>query len=262
MKISHFLLILSVIILNACTSQEKLAYLNNLPETGGVETFTMEIPDYRLQPRDVLYITAKAMTPDGTIRDFLNSSQTNQSLSVGQGEGGGYLIGYDVNSAGNVNLPVVGAIKVSGLTLEEARALLQIKANQVFNGAIVECKLLSFKFTVIGEVRTPGSYINYNNYLTVLEAIGRAGGLSDFGRRDRILVIRNINGKTNTYRINLQDKAILSNEGYFLFPNDVLIVEPEAIKIFNINFPNLLSVFTTVTSVFTTTLLLINYFGK
>ncbi len=69
-------LLLSVLLIASCTSQKKLAYLNNLPETGGEETFTMDIPDYKIQPRDILYITIKAMTPDGTIIDFLSSSRS------------------------------------------------------------------------------------------------------------------------------------------------------------------------------------------
>jgi polysaccharide export outer membrane protein len=255
-------IILTIFLLNGCTSQQKLAYLANLPETGGEELFTMAIPDYKLQPRDVLYITVKAMTPEGTIRDFLTSTQAGQSMSMGQGEGGGYLIGYDVNSEGNIILPVVGAIQVSGLTLEETRKLLQVKAEQVFKGSTVECKMLSFKFTVIGEVRGPGSYINYNNYLTVLEAIGRAGGVADYGKRDKVLVVRPTEKGTRTYNLNLQDKNLLSSEAYFLLPNDVVIVEPVKQKIFNMNLPTISFIISTVTGVLTTTLLLINYFGN
>ncbi len=253
------LMILTFIVISSCTSQKKLAYLNNLPETGG-EEFLMEIPDYRLQPRDVLYITIKAMIPDGTIRDFLISTQYYSSYTTAQGEGGGYLYGYDVNPEGNITLPVMGAVKVAGLTLEETKKLLQAKAEQVFAGATVECKLLSFKFTVIGEVRSPGSYINYNNYLTVLEAIGRAGGIGDFGRRDKILVVRPVAGGTKTFTLNLQDKNLLSSEAYFLLPNDVVIVEPQPKKIFNLNLPTFSFILTSVTSAITTTLLLINYF--
>lgn len=252
----------AVLLASSCTSQKKLAYLNNLPETGGEETFTMTIPDYRIQPRDILYITLKAMTPDGTIMDFLSSNRNYGTSYISQGESGGYLYGYDVNPEGNIVLPAVGPIKVGGLTLEETRKLLQTSADKVFKNTTVECKLLSFKFTVIGEVRIPGTYINYNNYLTVLEAIGRAGGLSDYGRRDKILVVRPIDGGTKTYRLNLQDKQILSSEAYFLLPNDVVIVEAESKKIFNLNLPTFSFILTGVTSVVTMTLLLINYFGK
>ena len=254
------LLVLSIsILLASCTSQKKLAYLNNLPETGGEEKFTMEIPDYKIQPRDILYITVKAMMPDGTINDFLTSPRSYGSSYITQGESGGYIYGFDVNPEGNIVLPAVGSIKVAGLTLEETRKLLQVSADKVFKNSTVECKLLSFKFTVIGEVRAPGTYINYNNYLTVLEAIGRAGGLGDYGNRNRVLVVRPIDNGTKTFRLNLQDKMILSSEAYFLLPNDVVIVEPLNQKIFNMNLPTFAFIISTITSTITTTLLLINY---
>jgi polysaccharide export outer membrane protein len=251
-----------IFILSSCTSQQKLAYLNNLPETGGVEFFTMDIPDYKIQYRDILSISIKAMMPDGTINEFLTSARSSSMSSLGQGDAGQYLFGYDVRSNGEILLPVLGFVKVAGSTLEEAREILQDAADKHFNNSTVECKLLSFKFTVIGEVRAPGTYTNYNNYLTVLEAIGRAGGVSDYGRRDNLLVVRPIDGGTKTYTLNLQDKAILSSEAYFLLPNDVVIVEAESKKIFNLNFPTFSAIFTTATSLLTTTLLLINYFGK
>ena len=222
----------------------------------------MEIPDYRIQPRDILYITFKAMIPDGSIVDFLSSARSYTNSNLFQSESGGYLFGYDVNPEGYIILPAVGSFKVEGLTLEETREFLQVEADKVFAKTTVECKLLSFKYTVIGEVRTPGTFVNYNNYLTVLEAIGRAGGLTDFGRRDRILLLRPVDGGTITYRLNLQDKQLLSNEGYFILPNDVIIVEPESKKIFNLNLPTFSFILTGVTSTITTVLLLINYFGK
>lgn len=261
MKPNHLLLTTLSLLVSffvSCTSQQKLAYLNNLPEAGGEETFTMDIPDYRIQPRDILYITVKAMLPDGTVNDFLSSPRSIGTSYITQGESGGFIYGYDVNSEGNIVLPVVGSIKVAGLTIEETRKLLQASADKVFNNSTVECKLLSFKFTVIGEVRAPGSYINYNNYLTILEAIGRAGGVGDYGNRSKVLVVRPVDNGTKTYKLNLQDKNILSSEAYFLLPNDVVIVEPHNQKIFNMNLPT----FSFILSSLSTTLLLINYFSK
>ena len=249
-------LVIPILFFGSCTSQKELAYLRNLPETGGESTFTMSIPEYKLQPRDMLYITIKAMTPDGYISDFLSTLRGVSNLSSIQSESGGYLYSYDINSEGNIQLPTMGVIKVAGITLEEARDVIQREADKVFRNATVECKLVSFKFTVIGEVRIPGSYINYNNYLTVLEAIGRAGGVSDFGRRDMILVVRSTSDGTKTFNLNLQDKELLSSEAYFLLPNDVIIVQGGAKKIFNLN----LSTYTFITSAVTTTLLLLNFF--
>ena len=250
-------LILYIILASACTSQKKLAYLNNLPEPGGEETFTMEIPDYLIQPRDVLYITVKAMAPDGTIKDFLNPGSSG--VNLGQGEASGALFGFTVDLDGFLLIPGLGRIQVIGLKLEEIRKKVQEAADKVYKNSTVDCKLLSFKFTVIGEVRSPGAYINYNNYLTVIEAIGRAGGVGDFGNRDRILVVRPYDKGTKTFRINLQDKKILSSEAYFLLPNDVVIVEPVKQRIFNLNLPTISFVISAVTSSITMTLLLINY---
>lgn len=262
MKILSPFLLACFLLTLSCTSKKELAYLNNLPETAGDQTFPMEVPDYKIQYRDILYITVKAMTPDGSITDFLSSTRGSGTASYAQGEAGQFLYGYDVTRNGEIVLPVLGTIKVSGLTLDEARGNIQELAQKHFNNSTVECKLLSFKFTVIGEVKAPGTYINYNNYLTVLEALGRAGGISDFGRRDKILVIRPIPSGTKTYTLNLQDKSILTSEAYFLMPNDVVIVEPESGKIFNLNSSTLGFIVTTATSLITTTLLLINFFNK
>jgi polysaccharide biosynthesis/export protein len=255
------LIFLVVLLVGSCTSQKKLAYLQNLPEPTGQESFLMEIPDYKLQPRDVLYITAKAMTPDGTIKDFLQSGTTS-GTNLARADVSGSIFGYDVDSEGNIQIPGVGQIKVSGLKLEETRNLIQEMVDKVYLNATVECKLLSFKFTVIGEVRNPGAYINYNNYLTVLEAIGRAGGVGDFGNRDRALVIRPYDKGTKTFRINLQDINLLTSEAYFLLPNDVVIIEPMKQKVFNLNLPTLTFFINTTLLTISTTLLLINYFGK
>ncbi len=259
---TRIILILSAFCLvNACTSEKKLAYLNNLPKTGEEQRFTMSPPDYKIQARDVLYITVKAMDPDGKIVDFLGGANSNASSSFNQG-GSSFLFGYTVNKDGIVLLPVAGQIKVEGRTLDEARIALQEEFNKFYKNATVDCKLLSFKYTVIGEVKAPGTFYNYSDYLTVLEAIGQAGGVDDYGRRDNILIVRPLEKGTKTFTLNLQDKNILTSEAYFLMPNDVIIVQPQKQKLFNINFPVFTAVLTTITGLLTTTLLLINYFGK
>jgi polysaccharide export outer membrane protein len=256
MKNLYPLIIIAMLMASGCTSQKKLAYLGKLPETGGQATFPMDVPYYRLKPNDVLYITVKAMSPEGTIKDFL-SSGIGANMGSSQGEGLG-LYGSNVNSEGNVILPAIGTVKVSGLTLEEATKALQEIVDKVFNNATVECKLLSFKYTVIGEVKAPGTFINYNNYLTILEAVGRAGGLTDQGNRDRVLVVRPFDKGTKTFRVSLQDNNLFSSEAYTLLPNDVIIVEPLKQKILTLNIPTVSSVI----GIITTTLLLIFYFKK
>jgi hypothetical protein len=91
----HFpsILLLAILLATSCTSQKKLAYLNNLTETGGEQYFPMEMPDYKIQNRDVLYITLKAMDPEGAIKDFLGGTSSNVNMSYMGSTGGGYLWG-------------------------------------------------------------------------------------------------------------------------------------------------------------------------
>jgi polysaccharide export outer membrane protein len=199
------------------------------------------------------------MTPEGKIEDYLGGTIAISGSNNSQGETGGYLYGYDVKADGNILLPVIGAVQVEGKTIEETRRILQEEFGKSYKNVTVECKFLSFKYTVIGEVKSPGTYINYNNYLTVLEAVGHAGGVDDFGRRDKIIVVRSLKGGSKTFSVNLQDKKLLSSEAYFLHPNDVIIVQPESRKIFNLNLPTISFVISTSTSLLTITLLLINY---
>ena len=177
-----------------------------------------------------------------------------------QGEVSQYISGYSIDPKGDVTLPLIGKVKVAGLTIYEIRDLFQGKVDSLFRHAYVDVRLLSFKYTVIGEVRTPGSFVNYNDQLTVLEAIGRAGGIAETGTKEKILVIRPIGDKTFTYNIDLQDKSLLSSPAYFLSPNDVVIVQPNPKKVFNVNLPTFAFIISTVTGTISTTLLLINYF--
>lgn len=261
-NIHPFLILLTLALAAGCTSQKELAYLNNLPAPYSEDRFTMEIPDYKIQNRDILYITVKAMNPDGLIMDFIGGSGASSGAISMQGESSAFLYGYDVKPDGSIILPVVGLLQAEGKTLEEIRKTLQFEFNKHYKDAIVECKLLSFKFTVIGEVKNPGTYLNYNNYLTVLEAIGRAGGIGDFGRRDKVLVVRPDEKGSKTYTLNMQDKAILSSEVYFLLPNDVVIIEPRKQKIFNMNLPTYTFILGTTLSAITTTILLIKFFEQ
>jgi polysaccharide biosynthesis/export protein len=256
MKNQTLSIITVLFLITGCTTQKKLAYLGTLPATGEMETFPMNIPAYRIKPSDVLYVTVKAMGPDGAIRDFL-SGGNSMNMNITQGDAAG-LYGYDVNSEGNIILPAIGAIHINGLTLEETRKAIQEPVDKVFMNATVECKLLSFKYTVIGEVRSPGTYNQYSNYLTILEAVGRAGGLTDIGNRNRVLVVRPVDKGTKTFRVNLQDNNIFTSEVYTLLPNDVIIVEPLKQKALSLSIPTISSII----GIISTTLFLITFLTK
>jgi polysaccharide export outer membrane protein len=145
------------------------------------------------------------------------------------------------------------------LSIGEATAEIQKAADKLLKDATVQVKLLSFKFTVLGEVARPGTYRNFNNQLTVLEAIGTAGDITSFGNRERILVLRPGTAGTQTYRINLKTKELLSSEAFFLLPNDIVYVESIDSKIFQLNIPTVSLLITTLFSTISTTLLILNF---
>lgn len=252
-----------LLLASACSTKKELSYLNNLnlDETGGESFFTMDIPDYKVQPRDILYVSAKTQTPDGMLEEIL-TGKNQPSGSYMQSESSAYVMGFSIDPSGFVTVPLLGKTAVAGKTIYEIRDLMQLKLDSLFRHAYVEVRLLSFKFTVIGEVRVPGSYVNYNDQLTVLEAIGRAGGITETGAKERVLVIRPVGNQTSTFSLNLQDKNIMASPAYFLTPNDVIIVQPVPKKTFDVNLPTFAFIITTVTSTITTTLLLIDFFNN
>ena len=255
------LVIIMLLLAAGCATQQELSYLNNLPELGGESYFPLEVPDYQVQPRDILYVSVKAQTPEGTLTEML-SDRTSGNINYMANEGSAYMLGYSVNPLGVITLPLIGELQVAGMTVWDVQKLFQQKIDELFRHAYVEVRLMSFKFTVIGEVRAPGSYVNYNDQLTVLEAIGRAGGIAETGTKEKILVIRPSGNQTITYHIDLQDKSLLSSPAYFITPNDVVIVQPNPKKVFNVNLPTISFIIATITSTISTTLLLINFFGK
>ena len=250
-----------ILMLASCSTQEELSYLNNLDAAGGEDHFTMEIPDYKIQVRDLLYISVKAQTPEGTLAQMLYDRTMGAGTYMND-EASQYIMGYSVDPEGKVTVPLFGAVPVAGLTIFEIQDLFQTRVDSLFRHAYVEVRLLSFKFTVIGEVGNPGSYVNYNDQLTVFEAIGRAGGVTETGAKERVLVIRPTGNTTTTFQINLQDKNTLASPAYFMAPNDVVIVQPVPKKTFNVNLPTFAFIITSVTSAITTTLLMIDYFGN
>jgi len=252
------ILAFSVIVLAGCTSQKQLAYLNNLPETTGENHFNLDIPYYKVQPRDIIYISVKTQTADGGLTDILTGQNSNVSNQV-VGESTQYVTGYSVDPEGMLNLPLFGKTPVSGKTIYEIRDQIQMMADSLFRHAYVETRLMSFRYTVIGEVKNPGSFYNYSDQLTVLEAIGHAGGVGDFGSRRKVLVVRPVQKETVTYNLNLQDKSILESPAYFIAPNDVIIVQQTSKKVFNLNLPVYSLIISSVTGAITTAILVRNY---
>ena len=245
----HFITIITIIIavlFDGCTSQKKLTYLSNLDTTSLQQFFPIERPDYRIQYQDILYINISTLSEE--MNNLLNPGSQQYAHSLYRDEGSIYIFGYTVSDSGSITLPILGEIYIVGLTIEELKQSVQSRAKEFLKDAVVNIRLLSFKFTVIGEVNHPGTYTNFNNQLTVLDAIGMAGDITDFGNRKHILIVRPTKEGTRTHRINAQDKNLLLSEGYFLLPNDIVIVEPIKSKPFQLNMPTMTLVLTTIST--------------
>lgn len=248
-----YTILIITITLSSCTSHKKLVYLRNVDGKETQENFYAKTkPDYKIQKQDILYI--KVLTLDEKISNVFNQS-VNTQQNWFQNETSLFINGYVVNDSGNVELPVVGEINVENLTLDEAKTEIKKQAAVYLKSATIVVKLISFKFTVIGEVRQPGMYHNSNNQLTVMEAIGMAGDITDYGNRRKVLVLRPTKEGTNTYRLDLTSNKILTSDGYFLLPNDVVYIEPIKTKSLRMNFPAATLFFAAVT----TTILVLNY---
>ncbi|MBI1767574.1 MAG: polysaccharide biosynthesis/export family protein [Bacteroidetes bacterium] len=177
---------------------------------------------YHLQPADILSVQIKS-SAEKEVSGMFNIS--TQNLMVAS-PGTLFLEGYSIDASGKITLPILGELIVKDLTVEEAQQFIQLSANKYFNNAIVIVKLISFKVTVLGEVKSPGYYYVYNNQATALEALGMAGDLTNFGNRRNIKLLRQKDSGTEVILLDLTNPDLLKSEYFFLKPGDVLYVEP------------------------------------
>ncbi|HEY3369708.1 MAG TPA: polysaccharide biosynthesis/export family protein [Prolixibacteraceae bacterium] len=219
----------------SCRSSKELIYLKDAANNDIINGLPKE---YTLKSGDILYISIKSMNPEVNI---LFNPESNMETSSGQGfqkyttPSGAYLYGYEVDTDGNVKLPMVGKIKVSGILISQVEPLVQKKADEFLNDAIVKVKLLNFKVTVTGEVRNPGIYYNYNNSITVIEALAMASGNTDFASIKKVMVVRPFPDGNKSYMLDLSLKNVYQSEAFYLQPNDYVIVQPDKYKNFQLN---------------------------
>lgn len=217
--------------LSSCFSYKTVPYFTDFPDTAkrtAVSTVGFTSPT--IKPDDLLSITI--VTVDADITRLLNTANntvqtSNQPTSINQQTIPGYL----VDKNGEVELPFVGKIKLTGYTTVQARDTIAAVISKFVKDPIVNVKFANFKITVIGEVLKPSTYIMPTEKVTIFDAIGQAGDLTIFGRRENVLVIRDtLNNQKTLVHLNLNSKNIMSSPYFFLQPNDVVYVEPSKAK--------------------------------
>jgi polysaccharide export outer membrane protein len=241
------------IFLSSCAHHKQLVYLQKKDSLKTVDYFPKERPEYHIQTSDILYI--RVYTLNQEISDLINQTTGASQQNLFQNETEIYINGYTVNDSGYIDIPVLGRIEVAEKTVDQAIAAVREKASVFLKDASIVLKLVSFKFSVLGEVARPGTYNNYNNQLTVLEAISMAGDITDYGNRKLVLVLRPSKTGTKTFRLDLTNIDLLRSEGFFLLPNDIVYVQPIKSKMIKINIPTF-SLFLTGLS---TLILVLNY---
>ncbi|WP_448702954.1 polysaccharide biosynthesis/export family protein [Mucilaginibacter sp. AW1-3] len=253
---SFFALI--VIGLCSCGSTKELKYFQDIPDStklASIKLANFTVPVIR--PDQVLSINVYTidLASTQTINTVNTTAVASQTAVLGF-DASGYL----VDAAGYVELPELGKIKVSDLTIEQAQAAVKQRASKYFNDPIVIIKNKSFKVTFVGEFVKPGAYIIPSEKFTLVDAIGLCGGLTDYGQRDDVLLFRqNDSTKTlSTIRLNLKSSAVLKSPYYYLQNNDVLLANPSRSKGITTDqtFNRYLALYSLMGSILTTIILL------
>ncbi|ARS34508.1 polysaccharide biosynthesis/export family protein [Pontibacter actiniarum] len=221
-NITCFLLL--ILLASSCVSKKELVYLQNPNFKPYVPTeIQTRFSAYQLQSNDVLSIKVLSVDPD--MSNIFNIVNPNNAFGVSE-PGSMYLSGYTIDNEGFINLPTVGKLKVEGLTTSQTQELIQTNLNRYIMDATVVVKLLSFKISVLGEVRNPGYFYIYNEKANLLEGLSLAGDLTQGANRGSIKLIRQKEGKSEVVLLDLKDPNLVQSQYYYLMPNDVIYVEP------------------------------------
>lgn len=251
MKIKNLLYIcISLLWMCSCSAYKNVPYLQN-PEA--VNDFTGELPMYdaKIMPKDLLTITVNTSIPEASIpfnlvvQTSINSAQSNHLTQQPA------LQQYLVDNEGYIDFPVLGRIKVSGLTKNEAEDMIREKLGPYINERpIVTVRMANYKISVLGEVNRPGTFTVNNEKVNILEALAMAGDLTVYGKRDNIKLIReDAEGKREIINLNLTNAEIVTCPYYYLQQNDIVYVSPNKTKAKNSSIGNSTTIWFSATSI-------------
>ncbi|MEZ7498674.1 polysaccharide biosynthesis/export family protein [Flavobacterium sp. Arc3] len=224
-KIPISLLLLLLVVMQSCGSKKKILYLQDLDEyanTSLVYTTT------KIQPNDILKVEVSDLNPIVAAPFNIMGSGAGQTSADMM-----KLSGYLVTPQGTIMMPILNEMGVGGLTPSQAE--IKIKQTLIDEGYLVnptvQVRVLNNKFTILGEVNSPG-VINFTEQsISLLDAIGMAGDLTYSGLRKDVTLIREIDGKRLVYHIDLTTASWMSNPDYRIRQNDVIMVTPNKLKI-------------------------------
>ena len=232
MKKYSYLLVLLVALMTSCSAPKNVAYLWNSNDVDLSQS--QYLYDAKIMPKDILTITVNTVNPEASAPFNLIVRSTLTSTSSTIGTTGGSLQTYLVDNEGGIDFPVIGYIKVGGLTKRECEKFIHDKVKPYLNAAenpVVTVRMSSYSISVLGEVNRPGSYQVSREKINILEALAQAGDLTIYGVRERVKLIReDAQGHKQIHTVNLNDANILTSPYYYLQQNDILYVEPNKVK--------------------------------
>jgi len=233
---------------SSCVSKKDIIYFQN------DEIDQMKVSNsYRtiIKPDDLLQITITALDAEA-VKPF-NLGMVNFAATANRPMGLAQQLNYLVDTKGEIDFPVLGRLKIGGLSRDELIALLKSKLepDYVLNPNI-NVIITNYKVTVLGDVRRPGSYNIPNERITILEAIGLAGDLNISGQRNNIVVQREEDGKKIQYKVDLLSKELFTSPVYYLQQNDVVYIKPNYARIQSASANSNTSLFISITSILIT----------
>jgi len=229
-------LFFSGILLQSCVNSRKAIYFNNIQDTTLNNALASVEPV--IQTNDLLNITVTSLNPEASmVFNTPNISMPVSATSSGTTPTAGYgtpqLMGYLVNADGTIKFPVLGPVKAAGLTKRQLETLLtdSLSNRKLLVDPIVTARFLNFRVTVLGEVAKPTTLNVANERISIFEALGLAGDLTIYAKRNNVLLIRESGDKKIVKRLDLSNNEILTSPYYYLKTNDVVYVEPRKEKI-------------------------------
>lgn len=220
--------------LSSCASQQRLAYFQSDSLQNGTQRIENSYTP-KIQPDDILSIRVSSLSAEAN--EIFNAP----SIPVGAGaSASGYTpgatlqqpVGFLVDAQGHIEVPLVGRVKLGGLTMREATDTLKNRLAVYLKEPTVNLRFLNYKVSVIGEVVRPSIYTIPNEKITLLEALSLAGDMTIYGRRDNVLIIRENAGQREFNRVSLNDRNVFRSPNYYLRNNDVVYVEPVKTRAF------------------------------
>ncbi|WP_066225419.1 polysaccharide biosynthesis/export family protein [Formosa haliotis] len=213
-------------LLCSCGSSENIAYFQD-----ELISSSNNLPDFeiRFKPDDLLTIDVSALDPEAA-KPFNLPAVSYNTTSIISAQGTLKMQTYLIDKFGNIEFPILGTIKIGGLSRSEANNYLKNKLTEYLKDPIVNIRLANFVITILGEVNRPGTYNVQDEKISLTEALGLAGDLTIYGKRENVFLIREIDGENRYFKFDLTSISVLNSPYYYLRQNDVIYVEPNKAK--------------------------------